>query len=188
MNNLTKDKLIRTTGGDRTVHVFCCDYIKDWRISGLENIDKFKPNKMKTCPDCRNLIYIFHGAKDFDKHWKIYKDMFKNIHYSRLSNLFINKKAKIEYSNNNFYITTKTDNWKIQLDILGNATLYHGNYNSVTRSENKDNYQKEGYHEHKNAGNTINACIGHILRYNPKKADKIHKKRRNKEPTMADIF
>lgn len=172
-------KLIRTTGGKRFVHIITCPYIRDWDTEGCEPIDKVKYKKMAICPTCEKSIYLLEGAKDFNKKQKEYEKLFENVSASKVKNLFISQKAKSELVGTKLYINTKYDSWYIDFTLLDEVRLFHGNYDISARESHEDNFKKMGYHEH-NCGNTFNSAISQIVRYDYKRAEKIHKSQRKK--------
>lgn len=179
MESVKRNQLIRTIGGKRLVHIASCPYIRDWDIEGCEVLDKVKYNKMSICPTCEKSVYIREGATDFEKKQNQYEKLFETVSASKVRSLFITQGAKTRLVNERLYIKAKRDSWYIDFS-LGEIRLFHGNYDIAAREDQEEAFSKMGYHEHK-VGNSFNAAISQIVRYDYKQAEKAHKKARKRQ-------
>ena len=183
INGITKDTpLIRTTGGNHTVHAIGCPVIQNWEMTGCEPIYEAKPSRMRFCPKCEKMIWTSIGANDYMKHRMEYHKFYKDFHVStyRVQLLYNKGRAKTELRGDVLYICSKGQRWKIDFSNPEQLVLWHNNYTD----KGNDVFSYQGYHEHKVIGDNPYAqmanCINQIATYEYEKAKEVHKKNKKK--------
>lgn len=194
LSGITKNtKLVRTVGGNRTVHMINCRYIKDWNINGCVAVDRFNPKLMHTCPLCEGMVYTSFGAEDFNEKWLEYQRIWERFGISNtaLIEFFGKARAKTFISESpeakSINISSKKERWRIDILPDGTIKLFHNNYkkSDVNGSGRID---KPGFHEHALMTKTsLYESMRQIINYNYEKAETVHKKKRKKTVTFQMI-
>ena len=189
-------KLVRELGGARLVHAKGCYIIQDYDERGLEEIPTFKPEKMIPCKHCEKLIYIAGAAEDYQKNYRKYSKVFRDVSVSLVRTLFgSNKKAQCTFVGNRLYILYGKDCWYLDLTLfpLNEVHLFHNNYNTTKRSKGDSKWFKTGFHEHTlpNQQMSVMECVRRIIGYDYGKAKHAHKERqkelRRTSHTMSEL-
>lgn len=189
-------KLVRELGGARIVHAKGCSMIQNYDVRGLEEIDTFKPGKMTPCKHCEKLVYIAGAAEDYQKNYRKYNAVFRDVSASLVRTLFgSDKKAQCTFLGDRLYILYGKDRWYLDLTFfsLGEVHLFHNNYNTEKRSHGDSAWFKTGFHEHPlpDQRTTVTECIRRIIGYDYGKAKRAHKEhqkeRRQNRHTMSEI-
>ncbi len=182
-------KLIITNGTKRIVHAKGCSHIKDWNITGCDELTKFKPSKHFACPLCVRLCYATLGAKDYDKKYKAYEDFLKLLPLSLVKRFYHENKAKTIIVGKKLYVQMRDDNWYIDFEY--GVALFHNNYN-IRQRNSGDEWSSIGYHEHElfSLSNTekFKEAIRQICKYDYEIAKSVHNERRQNRRAKVKLY
>lgn len=185
--NVTKNyKLVREIGGARVVHAKGCPTASKYDIMGLEEIEEFKPEKMRACAKCEKQVYIANAAVDYQKQYRNYWAVFQNVSIVLIRRLFHSHHlVKMEFIGNRLYIRADRERWYIDLTLfgIGEVHLFHNNYNVKKRNEGDAAWNKPGYHEHElksdlESFDQMSEAIRRIAVYDYEEAKRAHKRKR----------
>lgn len=181
---------VRADGGARIVHYVGCPRIKDWDIGGCSPAGNIKPGKMKFCPVCERMIFASLGAKDFVKKRNAYEALWQKYKVPGRSvrTLFLTAKAKTELKGDILYITSRRDDWYLDLSFR-DVRLFHNNYNVAERE--RGHITTGGFHEHNlistSPQNRFVEAVNQISKYNFEKAQETHRKKKKPRITFSEL-